>query len=312
MAEKTQSVQVTPEQVGRVDAVVKQLTGLSHSRLRGLFDHGHITVNEQPCGQTSHRVAAGDIVTVTFDPQGGAPKERRRWDDRSFSIVYEDADLIVVNKAAHVLTVATVKRERNTLASRVSLYLQQTSRHREALVAHRLDRGVSGLLVMAKTVPVLEQLRSQFRDRKPDRRYIAIVAGHVEPLAGTFESYLHTTESLDQVSTFDEEEGKLAITHYRVQKMLADTTVAEVRLETGRRNQIRVHFADSGHPVLGDERYGKDFDPHPRWSPNRLALHAVSLGFDHPRTGKHLKFQSELPQCMQVFIAAEADRVNPA
>lgn len=311
MAEKSQSVQVTPEQVGRVDAVVKQLTGLSHSRLRGLFDHGHIMVNEQPCTQTSHRVAAGDIVTINYDPQRGAPKEKRRWDDRSFSIVYEDADVIVVNKAAHVLTVETVKRERNTLASRVSHYLQQTSRHREALVAHRLDRGVSGLLVMAKTPAVLEQLRSQFRDRKPDRRYIAIVAGHVDPPAGTFQTFLHTNENLDQVSTFDEEEGKLAITHYRVQKMLADTTVVEVRLETGRRNQIRVHFADCGHPVLGDARYGTDNRPHPRWSPNRLALHAVSLGFEHPRTGKQLKFQSELPQCMQVFIAAEADR-HPA
>jgi 23S rRNA pseudouridine1911/1915/1917 synthase len=308
MAQKTQSVQVTPEQAGRVDAVVKRLTGLPHSRLRGLFDMGAVTVNEQPCGETSRRVVEGDVVTVNYDPRQGPPKAKRQWNDRSFSIVYEDADIIVVNKAAHVLTVATVKRERNTLASRVSHYLQQTSRHREALVAHRLDRGVSGLLVMAKSPAVLEQLRTQFRDRKPDRRYIALVAGHVTPLAGTFRTFLHTTENLDQVSSFDEEEGKLAITHYRVQKLLTDTSVVEVRLETGRRNQIRVHFADAGHAVLGDDRYGNEASRHPRWSPNRLALHAVSLGFDHPRTGKHLKFQSELPPCMQVFITAETVR----
>jgi 23S rRNA pseudouridine1911/1915/1917 synthase len=170
------------------------------------------------------------------------------------------------------------------------------------LVAHRLDLGVSGLLVLAKSPTVLAKLRDQFRQRKPERLYIAIVAGIPRSSTGTFRSFLQTADNLDQYSTQEEGEGRLAITHYRVQKELADTTVVEVRLETGRRNQIRVHFAEAGHPVLGDPRYRRKEAMHSRWSQNRIALHALSLGLEHPVTGKWMQFQSKLPDCMQQFI----------
>jgi 23S rRNA pseudouridine1911/1915/1917 synthase len=302
MAMITRTACVTDEQSGRVDSVVKLLTNLSHSKLRGLFDHGCVTVNGQSCAETSLRVGPGDRVDVCYDPEQGFPKATRKWVDRSFSVVFEDPHLIVVNKAAHILTVATDRNERNTLVSRVSHYLQQTSRLRLALVAHRLDLGVSGLLVLAKSPTVLAKLRDQFRERKPERLYVAIVAGTVQPSAGTYRSFLQTADNLDQYSTQDEEEGKLAVTHYRVQKELTDTTVVEVRLETGRRNQIRVHFAEAGHPVLGDPRYRRQEATHKRWSANRIALHAVSLGLEHPVTGKWMQFQSELPDCMRQFI----------
>jgi 23S rRNA pseudouridine1911/1915/1917 synthase len=302
MAMITRTAHVTREQAGRVDSIVKLLTNLSHSKLRGLFDHGCVTVNGQPCGDTSLRVGPGDQVEVRYDPEQGFPKAARKWSDRSFSIVYEDQHIIVVNKSAHVLTVATDRNERNTLVSRVSHYLQQTSRQRQALVAHRLDLGVSGLLVLAKSPTVLTKLRDQFHQRKPERLYIAIVANIVQPPTGTFRSYLQTADNLDRYSTQEEGEGQLAITHYRVQKELADTTVVEVRLETGRRNQIRVHFAEAGHPVLGDPRYRRQEALHKRWAQNRIALHALSLGLEHPVTGKRMQFQSELPDCMQRFI----------
>jgi 23S rRNA pseudouridine1911/1915/1917 synthase len=107
---------------------------------------------------------------------------------------------------------------------------------------------------------------------------------------------------LDQFSTRQGSRGKLAITHYRVQKELRDMTVVEVRLETGRRNQIRVHFADYGHPVLGDPRYSRKKAIHDRWPRNRIALHAISLGFDHPVTGARLLFECEAPTLMKPFI----------
>jgi 23S rRNA pseudouridine1911/1915/1917 synthase len=302
MAMITRTARVTSEQSGRVDSIVKLLTNLSHSKLRGLFDHGCVNVNGQPCGNTSLRVGPGDQVDVCYDPERGFPKASRKWVDRSFSIVYEDPHIIVVNKSAHILTVATDRHERNTLVSRVSHYLQQTSRHRQALVAHRLDLGVSGLLVFAKSPNVLGKLRDQFRQRKPERRYLAIVAGIVQPATGTFRSFLQTADNLDQYSTHEEGAGQLAITHYRVQRELTDTTVVEVRLETGRRNQIRVHFAEAGHPVLGDPRYGQPAAAHPRWSPHRIALHALSLGLEHPVSGKWMQFLSELPDCMRQFI----------
>jgi len=301
MAVITKTAQLTDETPIPVAQVVKQLTGLSHTRLRGLFDHGCVAVNGELCGAASLRVQAPARIDVTYDPHQGY-REKRRWSDRAFSIVFEDEHLIVVNKAAHVLTVATSKAERHTLENRVSYYLQHSSRRRRALVVHRLDRGVSGLLVLAKSHAVLEQLREQFRARKPERRYVAIVAGRLDPPSGTIRSHLQTADNLDQYSSDVAGEGLLAITHYRVERTLRDTSVVEVRLETGRRNQIRVHLAEAGHPVLGDPRYGSRAAQHPRWRIDRLALHARSLGFEHPVTGRPLRFTSELPGAMRQFI----------
>jgi 23S rRNA pseudouridine1911/1915/1917 synthase len=298
----TKTARVSAEQIGRVDRVVQALTCLSHRKMAGLFDHGCVTVNGQPCDHAGLRVKPGDRVDVAYDPNQGYREKKKPWADRAFSIVYEDADVIVVNKSANVLTVATDAGEFTTLESRVSNYLKQTGRQREAFVAHRLDRGVSGLLVFAKSPAILKSLQDQFKQRKPERRYIAIVAGNMKPAIGTFRSYLKTTDNLDQRSTPDDEQGQLAITHYRVQRQLPDATVVEVRLETGRRNQIRVHFADHGHPVLGDPRYRRKQAMHDRWRQKRIALHAVSLGFDHPATGKPMRFESELPKSMQRFI----------
>jgi 23S rRNA pseudouridine1911/1915/1917 synthase len=303
MATTTKTAHVTDAQTGRVDRVVRALSGLTHRKMRGLFDHGCVTVNGEPCEDGGRRVESGDRVEVCYDPQQGYREKKRAWADRAFSIVYEDQHLIVVNKSANVLTVATERGfDETTLVDRVSHYLKHTSGRREALVVHRLDRGVSGLLVFAKSRTILERLQQQFKSRKPERLYVAIVAGILKRASGTFRSYLETRKNLDQYSTRDETQGQLAITHYRVLKTLADTTVVEVRLETGRRNQIRVQFADHGHPVLGDPRYRPKDAEHERWSANRIALHALSLGFEHPATGKLLQFESELPSAMQRFI----------
>jgi 23S rRNA pseudouridine1911/1915/1917 synthase len=298
----TKTARVTLELAGRADRVVQSLTNLSHSKMRGLFDHGCVTVNGQPCDHGGHRVKPGDEVTIRYDPHQGYREKKKPWTDRAFRIVYEDDHIIVVNKSAGVLTVATDLGEPNSLADRVSHYLKSTSRQREAFVAHRLDRGVSGLLVFAKSPAMLARLQEQFKLRKPERRYIAIVAGILKSPAGTFRSYLDTGDNLDRFATPDDEKGQLAITHYRVERELHDTTVVEVRLETGRRNQIRVHFADHGHPVLGDPRYGRKQSQHDRWRTGRLALHAISLGFEHPATGKPISFESPLPKSMRLFI----------
>jgi 23S rRNA pseudouridine1911/1915/1917 synthase len=302
MAMTTKTAQFTGQQPDRVDRVVQSLTNLSHSKMRGLFDHGCVTVNGQPCGDAGQRVKPGDRVDVSYDPQQGYREKKKEWSDRAFSIVYEDPHLIVVNKAANVLTIATDHGERNTLEDRVTHYLKSSSRQRTAFVVHRLDRGVSGLLVFAKTPAILEKLQEQFKERKPERRYIAIVAGVLRQPAGTFRSHLTTGDNLDQYTTRKESLGQLAITHYRVLKQLSDATVVEVRLETGRRNQIRVQFADQGHPVLGDPRYRPKQAWHERWPRSRIALHAVSLGFVHPASGEGVQFESELPSVMRRFI----------
>ncbi len=305
MAIVTKEAEVTADLTGRVDLVVQKLTELSRRKLRGLFDHGCVTVNDEPCEDAGLRVEPRDRVVVRYDPHQGYPEKRKPRSDWTFSVVYEDDHLIVVNKAANVLTVATDFGETNTLLERITNYLSHARPKRKAYVAHRLDRSVSGLLVFAKSRAVLKDLQEQFKERKPQRLYIAIVAGKMKKPQGTFRSYLDTGDNLDRFSTSDSTQGQLAITHYNVVKTWNDATLVEVRLETGRRNQIRVHFAEARHPVLGDPRYGRKASSHERWHSNRLALHAVSLGFQHPVTGEALLFESPLPPPMKKFKGSQ-------
>jgi 23S rRNA pseudouridine1911/1915/1917 synthase len=233
-------------------------------------------------------------------------------------IVYEDRDLLVVDKSPELLTVPTGRNERFTLVERVSEYVRRTGRAPGVFPVHRLDRGVSGLLVFSKTREIEDRLRDLFRARKPDRQYLAIVAGHVTNATGEFRSYLATDKALNRYSTDDHEIGQLAVTHYQVLEHLADTTLVSVWLETGRRNQIRVHFAEAGHPVLGDPRYKTAAARHPDWPYERIALHARTLGFDHPVTGKPMLFESRLPVEMVQFInqsrggAADGNALQPS
>ena len=176
---------------------------------------------------------------------------------------------MVVDKAASILTVPTDRGNKNTLLDAIDHYLNRRGHRGRATVIHRLDRGTSGLLVFAKNPRVARELRDQFRERKAEREYVAIVAGSLEREKGTFESHLATTKSLQRYSVRkdrrDSEESEPAVTHYRVDRRLNGATFVRVRLETGQRNQIRVHFAEAGHPVLGDERYCADLARHAAW-----------------------------------------------
>jgi 23S rRNA pseudouridine1911/1915/1917 synthase len=279
----------------RIDRLVQQLCGLSRSQVVGLFDHGCVMQNGATATQPSARLAAGDRVELRYDPKQRyhpKPKPRR---NLGFTVVYEDKHLVVVDKPAELLTVPTRRQEKNTLQHKVAEYVRHVSKGRGAYSVHRLDRGVSGLLVFGKTPEIVRKLKDQFAASKPEREYIAIVAGRVARRQGTFESLLATDKDLNRFSTDDESIGQLAITHYRVVAYLDDATLVQVRLETGRRNQIRVHFAEAGHPVLGDQRYRPELASHPRWPHERLALHARLLGFTHPITGQSLRLESPLP-----------------
>lgn len=294
---------VLPEQVGRVDAIVRSITSLSHSQVRGLFDHDCVTVDDEPCGDAGHIVNVGDDVAVRFDPnQRYREKKIKRWDDRTFSIVYEDADLIVVDKAAGTLTVPTDHHESNTLVDRVGIYLSHSKRRHEAFVVHRLDREVSGLLVFGKSEAIAKNLIEQFKHKKPERLYAAIVAGVMTDDTGTFDEYLATGNNLDRYVTGPSKNSERAVTHYKVLSRMEDATHVEASLETGKRNQIRVHFAHAGHPVLGDPRYEPEKANHLKWVRKRIALHARTLSLIHPTTQKPLHCESPLPAAMKKFL----------
>lgn len=266
-----------------------------------LIHEGMVRVAGRTVTQTHWHLNVGDQLEIDYAPQPVA-KVTGRDPSRSqqFEIVHDDEHLMIVNKPAHLLTVPTPKREGNTLQGQIRKWLARHQPAAKAICVHRLDRGVSGLLVFAKSFEVADQLRAQFAARKPARKYMALVKGKLEESKGTFQSYLATDESLTRHSV-GPDEGELAITHYRVRDYFEEATLVEVTLETGRRNQIRVHFAEANHPVLGDPRYRSQQAAHRLWPYKRLALHAESLGIEHPVTQELLEFIAPWPQEFRDF-----------
>ncbi|MBM4003224.1 MAG: RluA family pseudouridine synthase [Planctomycetes bacterium] len=287
---------------GRIDRLVQELVGGGRAHIAGLFEQSCVELNGERILEDWMRIYPGDRVRVRYDQHRNYQPARRPRSHRGFTVMFEDRDCLVVDKAAEILTVPTRRGEPNTLVDLLGQYLRRSRLGHQAWTVHRLDRDVSGLLVFGKSEPCAAALRDQFAARKPERRYVAIVRGKLPADHGTFRSHLATDRDLNRYSTDDEEIGQLAITHYRVLQRAADTTLVEVRLETGRRNQIRVHFAEHGYPLLGDPRYGGPAPRHPRWPYRRVALHARTLGFQHPTTGQRMLFESRYPPEMVRFL----------
>ena len=289
---------------GRIDRCVQELVGGSRSHVTGLFDHDCVALNGQVETNPGCTLKIGDQVRVRFEENRRYSPRRRpqQQQHRGFSIVFEDRHIVVVEKSADLLTVPTDGREPHTLLYRVNEHVKHEGRGRGAFVVHRLDRGVSGLLMFGKTKDDARLMQNQFRQRKPERQYDALVAGIVVQDRGEFRSFLATGKNLTRYSTDDEEDGQLAVTHYQVVERLPDTTHLTVQLETGRRNQIRVHFAEAQHPVLGDNRYRPDLWKEIPWAHKRFALHASTLGFTHPISGEPMRFSSPLPAEMTNFM----------
>lgn len=260
-----------------------------------------MTVNGRLRTHAHGYLEVGDLLEVEHVVQPTISVASKKVPRSPIEIVFDDESLLVVSKPAHLLTVPTPHRERNTLQSFLTRRLQKESKQGQAYCVHRLDRGVSGLLVFAKTLEVAMQLRDQFADRKPERKYIALVHGRLESPKGTIRSYLATDADLNRYSVDDPTQGELAITHYEQTLSLKNASMISVQLETGRRNQIRVHMAELGHPILGDPRYARKELPHAAWPFRRLALHAESLGFRHPKTGEELRFKSAWPEEFRSF-----------
>jgi 23S rRNA pseudouridine1911/1915/1917 synthase len=299
-------VEMTATAGARAAALVREATGLPHAVVRGLFDHGCVRRGGEPCADAGALLEAGERLEVRYDPARRYREKPSIRSDRAFRLLYEDPYLLVVDKAPGVLTVPN-HGEPDTLLGALQGYLGRGRRQAPRLfVVHRLDRETTGVLVFARTAEAAHALKAQFAAHKPERLYLAIVAGTVREDTGTFRSRLATDPALNQRSTTHPDAGKLAVTHYRVTRRLPGATAVEVRLETGRRNQIRVHFAEAGHPVLGDPRYAPERARHPRWKTRRMALHAAVLGFAHPVTGRPLRFEAPLPRELAAFLEAPA------
>jgi 23S rRNA pseudouridine1911/1915/1917 synthase len=307
MAETVKRLIITsevPAEQRRADRVVQSLTGASRRRTQGLFDQQCVRRNGAVCVEPWRWLDDADVIEVRYEETQRYAAVKRPPKHLGFEVLFEDKHLIVVVKPAAWLTVPSPKRETNTLVQRVAEYLTKRNRGRRVWTwaVQRLDRGVSGVLVLGREEAAANALRQQFAAHEPRRRYVAIVAGRLATDRGEFRSRLGSGDDLRQRSVGEDQEGLWAVTRYVVARRLPDTTLVYVELETGRRNQIRVHFAEAGHPILGDKLYAPQAAKHPRWPHDRLALHAQQLGFTHPLTGQTLEFQTPLPDEFEDFL----------
>jgi 23S rRNA pseudouridine1911/1915/1917 synthase len=257
--------------------------------LRQMLEQGRVRLNGEVCRLAKQPVSPGDVLEIG--------RRLPALLAGGLKIVYEDRDIVVVHKSAGLLTVATPHESENTAHAFLRRRGKSRSAQRTVFVVHRLDKFVSGLLVFAKSEAARTSLRSLFEAHAVDRKYWAIVEGRVENDSGTIESNLAEDRTMRMHSTSDPREGKRAVTHYRVLGRFPGVSVLEITLETGRKNQIRAHLSELGHPIVGDRAYGSAVDPL-----GRMGLHAFRLGFTHPSRHEPVLFETEPPAQFLPFL----------
>jgi len=303
----------------RIDKFLSdRLENSSRTRIQNAANAGNILVNNNPV-KPNYKIKPGDIVQVVLPTP---PREIELIPENiHLNIVYEDDDVLVVNKEPGMVVHPAYGNYTGTLVNALmwhfrDLPLFNTGESRPGLV-HRLDKNTSGILVIAKNEYSLNRLSKQFYDRTTDRRYNALIWGIPDPLEGTITGNVgRSIKDRKIMQVFkDDTEGKTAITHYKVLEDLGYISLIECKLETGRTHQIRVHFSHIKHPLFNDEEYGGNqilkgttFTKYQQFIKNcfkilpRQALHAKSLAFNHPVTGKRLSFDSDLPDDMVQVI----------
>lgn len=311
----------------RIDKFLSdRIENTSRTRIQSAANAQCILVNNNPV-KPSYKVKPGDVVQVVLP---NPPREIELIpQDLPVNIIYEDDDLVIVNKEPGMVVHPGYGNYTGTLVNALmwhfkDLPLFSTGEMRPGLV-HRIDKNTSGIIVVAKNEFALYNLSKQFYDRTTDRKYVAIVWGAPEPPEGTITGNVgRNIRDRKIMQVFPEgNDGKPAITHYRVLENFGYTSVIECKLETGRTHQIRVHMSYIKHPLFNDQEYGGDkilkgttFSKYQQFIKNcfsilpRQALHAKSLSFDHPVTGKRLYFDSKLPSDMQQVIEKWRRYVN--
>ncbi len=301
----------------RVDKFLMNLVeNATRNKIQQAAANGNIYVNDIPV-KSNHKVKALDVVRVLMEYP---PFENKIIPENiPLDIVYEDDTLLVINKPPGLVVHPGHGNYTGTLVNALAYHFENlplNSSERPGLV-HRIDKDTSGLLVIAKTEWGMADLQRQFAEKTTEREYVALVWGNVEEDEGTIESYIgrHVKNRMQMAAFDDETKGKWAVTHYKVLERLGYVTLVSCKLETGRTHQIRVHMKQLGHTLFNDERYGGDlilkgttFTKYKQFVENcfqllpRQALHAKTLGFEHPKTKEYMRFNSEIPQDLQACI----------
>ena len=245
---------------------------------------------------TTHPLAElkpGDVVQLDRS------KHKKSFHCKDLDIVFEDPYLFIIDKHPGLLSMSNNSRQQ-TVQTVLNRYLEKGGGRNTSHLVHRLDRDTSGLMVYAKDVQTQQSLINSWQQLVSDRRYLALVEGEFEQTRGRIQSWLTEDKKFVTHSSPVDNGGKYAVTHYNVLASSNGYSLVECELETGRKNQIRVHMADLGHPVVGDRKYGSAEDPM-----RRLGLHAYMLCFTHPVTGKHMRFETPVPFCFEKLLKGE-------
>jgi len=260
--------------------------------VKDYLKYGQVRVNGEVTTQFDQQLKPGDLLEVNLS------RPFVTFYNRRMKLVYEDDDILVVNKGYGLLSMGNDKIKEGTAYSILRDYLKSQDPRNKLFIVHRLDQHTSGLMVFAKSIEAKEKLQHNWNNMVLRRQYVCVVEGRLDPPDGEVKSYLAENSQHIVYSTDDPARGQLAYTRYTSMANGNGYTLVEVQLETGRKNQIRVHMKDLGHPIAGDRKYGAKSSPI-----QRLALHAMTLRFVHPITRKLMDFSTPVPQSFQKLVA---------
>lgn len=272
-----------------LDFLFETLKGQSRNSVKALLKSKRISIDGAPITQFDFKLYPGDTVIISKEPM-------HRKTRSNLPIIYEDDEIIVINKPSGLLSIASDKEKSSTAYHMLSDYVQQKDKHNRIFVVHRLDEDTSGVLMVAKNPDIQKALQDNWNDIVSKRGYYAIVEGQLKEKQGTIKSYLKKNAQNLMYSSKDKN-GQFSITHYKVMKESDKYSLLDVNIDTGRKNQIRVHLGDLGHHVIGDDKYGNPSNPL-----KRLGLHAYCLELTHPIKKKKMKFVAPMPKEFEVLF----------
>lgn len=283
------------ESINLLPFLLKTLNNKSRNSVKSILKRGQVSVDGHIITQHNHPLEPGQLVGILSNE---ASKRLSALD--GVAILHEDASIIVINKAAGLLSMATNRSRVSELDAYQQLtdYVKKDQRRNRVYIVHRLDRDTSGVMVYAKTEEAKEKLQNNWHDVTKERTYTAVVDGSVSKNEDTITSWFKENEALKVYSVPEGKGGKQAVTHYKKIAGNDSYSKLEVELETGRKNQIRVHMQDIGHPVVGDRKYSSNKNNPIR----RLALHATTLSFIHPDTDELVRYTVNVPKSFNKLI----------
>ena len=265
--------------------LLEKMPQKSRNDVKVLLRDKHVFIEEKPFSQFNQKLNVGQKIEIRWEIK---PQEQKL---RGLKIIFEDQYLLVIDKQAGLLSIATEKQKENTAYHILSDYVKKLDPANRIFVVHRLDKDTSGIMMYAKSEKIQKALQENWNENILERTYLAVVEGNPKDHNGTIISYLVESKALIVYSTKNPEKGQKAVTHYETFKASKSHSLLKVNLETGRKNQIRVHMQDLGNPVIGDAKYGATTNPI-----RRLGLHAWVLAFTHPVTKEPMRFETEIPK----------------